>query len=86
MGYMQSLFGKNTNDDATKQRVLSRLLVDVAEGRIQDGDLAQFCVQHDWSKPEIARRLVHALSKMKAQRVELYPRARAIVERVYTAV
>jgi hypothetical protein len=83
MGYMKSLLAYRT-DDAAEQRRLMQLLRDVTEGRTNDGELKKFLDQHNWPKPEMARRLTHALAKMKTQRVELYPYARELAERVYT--
>jgi hypothetical protein len=60
------------------------LLRDISEGHTNADELKKFLDQHKWSKPEVARRLIHALGKMKTKRVELYPYARELAERVYT--
>jgi hypothetical protein len=86
MGFMRSFFdGKSANSNAMEQRFLTQLLIDVVEGRKEERDLVSFLLQRDWSKPETGKRVVHALSKVKVHRADLYPRAREIVEPIYMA-
>ena len=82
---MRSLFdGKRVNSDVVDQRILTKLLIEVAQGK-NDRDLKSFFRQRDWSKLETGRRVVHALLKIKVQRADLYARAREIVEPIYMA-
>jgi len=72
--------------DASNQRSLTQLLIDVAEGRKKDRDLKSFLLQCAWTKPSAGRRVVHALRKVKLHRGDLYQRAREIVEPIYMAL
>ena len=81
---MSFLTRKGANSDAIEQRFLTELLIDVAEGRKKDRDLSSFFLERNWSKPDVGRRVVHALSKIRVQRADLYARAREIVEPIYT--
>lgn len=86
MSFMRSFFdGKNANGDATDQRFLTQLIIDVAEGRKKDRDLTGFLRQRNWSKFETGKRIIHALLKVKVHRADLYGRAREIVEPIYMA-
>ena len=83
MSYMKSLLAFR-RDDAAEQRRLMQLLREITERRTNNGELKKFLDQRKWSQPETARRLIHALAKMKTERVELYPHAREVAERAYT--
>ena len=83
---MRSVFdGKRANIDVAEQRILTQLLIEVAQGHKNDRDLTSFFRQRDWSKLETGRRVVHALLKIKVQRADLYACAREIVEPIYMA-
>ena len=85
--YIRSFFdNKSGNIGAVEQRFLTQLLIDIAEHRKKDSDLTDFFLQREWSKPDAAKRVVHALTKIKTHRADLYPRAREIVEPIYMAL
>ena len=86
MDFSRLFDSKSAATEASHQRSLTQLLIDVAEGRKKDRDLKSFLLQCAWSKPNAGRRVVHALSKVKLHRADLYQRAREIVEPIYMAL
>ena len=79
---MRSVFdSKSANIDVVDQRTLTKLLIEVAEGHKNDRDLSSFFRQLEAGK----RVVLHALSKIKVQRADLYACAREIVEPIYMA-
>jgi len=85
-GFCKLFDSKSADTDASNQRSLTQLLIDVAEGRKKDRDLKSFLLRCAWSKPSAGRRVVHALSKVKLHRADLYQRAREIIEPIYMAL
>ena len=86
MYFLRLLERKNAVTDASNQRSLTQLLIDVAEGRKNDRDLKRFLLQCSWSKPSAGKRVVHALKSVKLHRADLYQRAKEIIEPIYIAL
>jgi hypothetical protein len=86
MDLLRLFDSKSAATDASDQRSLTQLLIDVAEGRKNDRDLKKFLLQRAWSKPSAGRRVVDALRKVKLHRADLYERAKEIVEPIYMAL
>ena len=86
MEFLRLFDSKNAVTDASNQRSLTQLLIDLAEGRKKDRDLKSILLNAHGQSQVLAKGAVHALKKVKLHRADLYQRAKEIVEPIYMAL
>jgi len=86
MGFFRYLTSLNKwNADPVQQRI-SRMLIDVVEGRQNPAEIVLFIEEQGWPKTEKIDRLTHALSVVKISRGDLYPDAQELYRQVGTVL
>jgi hypothetical protein len=82
MGFFSYLRNLNKWNADPVQQKMSRMMIDVTEGRENLVFLIEFIDSQGWPKNVQIERLTHALSVVRVSRGDLYPRAQEVYQQI----
>jgi hypothetical protein len=86
MGFLSFLFGVNKHNADPIQQELTKLIIDVTEGRRRETELLSFVHRRGWSRSDQSNRLTHAASMVRVLRPDLYTSANEICRQIYVSL